>query len=279
MLPDSFDIQGHRGARGLYPENTIPGFRAALDFGVTTLEMDVVISKDRRVVVSHDPWIAAAICLQPDGRRIPYLRERRLRIYEMTYREIAAYDCGSLRHPRFRKQRNIRAAKPLLADVVNAAERHVHDTSREPVFYSIETKTRPDWDGIYHPDPDTFARLLLDVLEAGGIVERAIVQSFDVRTLQSVKRIDPSVRLSLLVDRKKVQGLEGNLDALGFVPAIYSPHHARVDRALVERARGRGLDVIPWTVNDVERMLYLRDLGVGGLITDYPDVAVRELRS
>ncbi|MEX2399378.1 MAG: glycerophosphodiester phosphodiesterase family protein, partial [Rhodothermales bacterium] len=196
MTPASFDIQGHRGARGLYPENTIPGFLAALDLGIPTLEMDVVISRDERVVVSHDPWMARSICKKPDGSRIPILRERSLRIYEMPYREIAEYDCGTLPSKEFKEQAKIPAAKPLLLDVLESSERHIAETGRAAAFYSIETKSRPEWDGIYHPDPETFTRLLIAVLEDAGVTDRAIVQSFDVRTLRHVKRMNPSMRLS-----------------------------------------------------------------------------------
>ncbi len=277
MMPDSFDIQGHRGARGLLPENTIPGFLAALDLGATTLEMDVVVSKDHRVVVSHDPWCARAICLQPDGSRIPLLRERTHRIYEMTYRQVAAYDCGSLQAPGFRRQRNRPAVKPLLEDVIDEAERHAAKIGRTVCCYSIETKSRPEWDGIYHPDPPTFARLLLDAVEKMKVTDRTIVQSFDVRTLQEVKRMNRSVRLSLLVGKRKAADLDVNVRRLGFDPSIYSPHEASVDEALIARAHERGLRIIPWTVNQAARMVRLRDLGADGLITDYPDVAVREL--
>lgn len=277
MTPDAFDIQGHRGARGLFPENTIPGFIAALDIGVTTLEMDVVISKDRQVVVSHDPWFARAICLRPDGRRIPRFARRRHRLYHMTYEEIAAFDAGTLRHPDFPRQQCVSAAKPLLSQVIDASERHVEATGRDPVYYSIETKSRRKWEDIYHPDPTTFTSLLIDVLRTAGVLERSIVQSFDVRTLHCVKRMTPPLRLSLLVRRKRARRVDRRLSALGFVPSIYSPDHHAVDASLIEHVHGRGMSVIPWTVNDPERMVRLRDMGVDGLITDYPDAAVREL--
>lgn len=277
MTPNAFDIQGHRGARGLFPENTIPGFIAALDIGVRTLEMDVVISKDRQVVVSHDPWFARAICLRPDGRRIPRFARRRHRLYDMTYDEIGAYDAGTLLHPEFPRQQCLSSAKPLLSDVIDVSERHVEATGRAPVFYSIETKSRRKWENIYHPDPSTFTRLLFEVLRAGGVLERSVIQSFDVRTLQCVKRMMPPLRLSLLVRRERARRLDRNLSALGFVPSIYSPDYRAVDAALIEQAHGRGLSIVPWTVNDPEHMVRLRDMGVDGLITDYPDVAVREL--
>ncbi len=273
--PPSFDLQGHRGARGLMPENTIPAFLKALELGVTTLEMDVVISADSQVVVSHDPWFSPEICTLPSGEPIPDAAAHTYRLFEMTYAEIARFDCGSRGHPRFPRQQKMKIAKPLLRDVIRTAEAYVAQHGRAPVYYNIETKSSPAGDGRFHPPPEVFVRLLHDVLIEAGITERAIVQSFDVRTLQATRRRDPSLRLALLVEAQDDPGFAVNLEHLGFTPAIYSPDYHLVDAALIEAAHARGIEVIPWTVNTPEEMQRLRTLGVDGLITDYPDVAVK----
>lgn len=275
--PDGFDLQGHRGARGRRPENTWPAFRFALEQGVTTLEMDVVISGDGQVVVSHEPWMNADICTAPDGTPISPDRAQQHNLYRMPYREIAAYDCGRRGHPAFPEQNAEPASKPLLRTVVARAEAFVHDTGRAPVFYNIETKSRPAWEGRFHPSPNVFAQALIDAVQEAGISARTIVQSFDPRTLRYIRTAAPGLRLALLVGYEAEGALAEQVEALGFVPQVYSPDHRLVDPALIEAAHRRGMQVIPWTVNDPEAMQRLADLGVDGLITDYPDRA-RHLR-
>lgn len=270
--PDGFDLQGHRGARGLLPENTIPAFRRALELGVTTLELDVVVSGDSQVVVSHEPWMSATICTQPDGTPVPAERDTAFNLFEMPYAEIARFDCGSRGHPDFPEQEAVAAAKPLLHEVVQMAEAYADEHDRAPVFYNVETKSRPDWDGAYHPVPARFTELLYAVLEEEGVAERTTIQSFDPRTLQAARALDPSLSLALLVGREG-GGLEENVAALGFTPTIYSPDHRLVDAALIEAAQAQGMEVIPWTVNAPDDMERLQQLGVDGLITDYPDRA------
>lgn len=276
-LADVFDVQGHRGARGLLPENTIPAFLKALDLGVTTLELDVVIAKDSTVVVSHEPWMSATICTQPNGEPVPAETQEAFRIFEMTYEEVARFDCGSRGNLRFPRQEKLSVAKPRLRDVIEAAEAHLREHNLPPVQYNIETKARPAWDGSFTPDPETFTRLLYDVLVETGIKDRTILQSFDVRTLRVGRDLDPSWRLALLVERDGDQGLAANLETLGFMPAIYSPDYRLVKADMVREAHDRGMLVIPWTVNTLDAMQRLKALGVDGLITDFPDVGVQLL--
>src|SRR6267378_2929220 len=120
-----FDIQGHRGARGLKPENTIPAFLTALDTGVTTLEMDVIVTRDKQVVVSHEPWMSAAICSDRAGKPINEKEEKKYNLYRMTYEEVKQFDCGSRGNVKFPEQEKMYAAKPLLSDVMVAVENHI----------------------------------------------------------------------------------------------------------------------------------------------------------
>lgn len=269
-----FEIQGHRGARGLAPENTIPAFLTALEIGVPTLEMDVVITKDEEVVVSHEPWFSRSICRLPDGRRIPYYQTRSHRIFAMTYEDVAAFDAGSLVHARFPDQKLESAPKPLLRDVIRTSNARADELGRPRPDFSIETKSRPSWEGRYHPDPSTFARLLIGVLEDEGVARRSIIQSFDVRTLREARRTAEHIRLSLLVIRRRAQRPAANLSRLGFTPDIYSPDQRAVDPPLVRRVHEQGMRLIPWTVNDLARMRELKAMGCDGLITDFPDRAM-----
>ena len=273
ISPPEFDIQGHRGARGLAPENTLPSFLRALEFGVHTLEMDVVISGDEEVVVSHDPWFSRAICLRPDGGRIPFHRARSHRIFDLTYDRIACFDVGSLPHPDFPDQRLETASKPLLRDVIRKSDAYAEQLGRPRPHYSIETKSRPSWEGRYHPAPATFVRLLIGVLREEGVAGRSIIQSFDGRTLREARREGDPLRLSLLLRRRDARRVDANLRRLGFTPHIYSPDHRAVNAMMVRQCHEKRMKVIPWTVNDPSRMLALKDMGCDGLITDYPDRA------
>lgn len=273
MAPRGFDLQGHRGARGLAPENTMAAFRKALELGVPTLEMDVVVTKDSQVVVSHDPWMSSTICSLPSGEPIPPSEGRQYRIYEMTYDEVKQFDCGTRGHPDFPEQEAMAAHKPLLRDVIQMAETYMAQEERPPVFYNIETKSLPASDGTFHPPPEAFAQLVYDVVVETSVQVRTTLQSFDVRTLQVAEQEDWPVRLALLVGAGDDEGLRENLDRLGFRPDIYSPDHRLVDRKLVIQAHGWGMKVIPWTVNDPATMRRLQELGVDGLITDYPNRA------
>jgi glycerophosphoryl diester phosphodiesterase len=285
-VPSGFDLQGHRGARGLAPENTLPAFRKALDLGVTTLELDVVISKDGKVVVSHEPWMSGTICRRPDGTPIPEDEETEHNIYAMSAEDVARYDCGTREHPRFPEQTLQMARKPLLRDVVERAEAVADSTGRPPVFYNVETKIRPEWEGTFTPGPEPFARAVVEVLQEAGVASRSTVQSFDPRTLEVVRRLDSTPRIALLISERFDRGLNENLAMLSFRPDIYSPAHALVDADLmadVERLNAGQdrppLQVIPWTVNENADMHRLIDRGVDGLITDYPDRALKVVRN
>lgn len=277
QAPDGFDLQGHRGARGLAPENSLPAFRRALELEVTTLELDVVISGDGKVVVSHEPWMSDVICTTPDGEPVPEGSEREHNMFEMTYDEIKAYDCGSRAHPRFPEQVQEPVHKPLLRDVIDMAESYASTHDRGPLFYNVETKIRPKWEETFTPDPDAFADAVLQVLDDTGVMRRSTIQSFDPRTLIVANARKQPVRLALLIASSAEKGVPENLKMLPFTPDIYSPDYTLVTEAMIAGAHHRDMDVIPWTVNDPDEMERLVALGVDGLITDYPDRAVAVL--
>jgi len=265
----TIDFQGHRGCRGLMPENTIPAFKKALDFGVETLEMDVVITKDKEVILSHEPWFSHEICLDPNGEEIAQEEETVHRIYEMTYEETKAYDAGLKPHPRFPEQKKLEVSKPLLSDVIKESEYYAEQLERSRPFYNIETKCRPEGDSTYHPAPEEFVDLVVAVIQKHGIEDRAIIQSFDIRTLQVAKSKYPKIKLALLIENLKSP--EKNIETLGFTPDIYSPNYTLVNDKLISFSKEKGMKVIPWTVNETSEMEKLIALGVDGIITDFPD--------
>lgn len=278
-----FDVQGHRGARGLMPENTIPAFLLAMDSGVTTIEMDLAITADQRVVVSHEPWMSAAYCLDPDGQRITEQQEKQFNIYKMTYETVAKWDCGSAGNARFPKQAKMKIHKPLLEEVMKAVEDHLRNVTKYEVDYNIEIKSEPEGDNLFHPSPEVFSDLVYQLIDQYLPWDRVVIQSFDFRVLKYWHQKYPNVRLSALVENKK--SIQANLNALGFVPDIYSPEYTTLTKQSVEqlhalvpdrdkKAKKKGrLRVIPWTVNEEKEMLRLKQIGVDGIITDYPDRA------
>lgn len=266
-VPDGFDWQGHRGARGLLPENTVPAFLHALEYHeVRTLELDLAVSKDRQLIVSHEPWFNPDICRQPGGAAIPRGEAEKFLIYQMTAAEIRAFDCGSCGNPRFPQQKPLTVHKPTLRETVEAVRAAF---PQKNVHWNIEIKSRPEWDGLRTPPVREFAQLMVDELRALGLEQAANVQSFDPRVLQAVRAINPDLRVALLVEN--LQSLDSNLTRLGFRPEIYSPYYLLVDEKLVRRCHEHGIKLIPWTVNEVSAMRRLVRLGVDGIITDYPD--------
>jgi glycerophosphoryl diester phosphodiesterase len=265
-----WDLQGHRGARGLAPENTIPSFLRALDYGVDTIELDLAVSSDGRLIVSHEPWMNPEICRDPAGNPIEG-DGRQFNIFRMTADSVAGFDCGSWGHPRFPNQTPESVAKPVLDDAIAAIEAEAARRGLAPLRYNIETKIQPGWEGEYTPEPEEFARLVHEVVVRTGIRGRAILQSFDERTLIAMNTIDPDMPLALLVENSA--GLAANLDRLPFKPDIYSPYHLFVHPGLRDSTREMGILLIPWTVNHTTDMRRLLDFGVDGIITDYPDSA------
>ncbi|GAA4436260.1 glycerophosphodiester phosphodiesterase family protein [Pontibacter saemangeumensis] len=269
----AFDTQGHRGARGLFPENTLPAMQAALDLGVTTLEMDAHISRDGQVLLSHDPYINPAHELLPDGSEIPAADKKKYVLYNMDYSDIRAFDVGSKRYSSFPEQQLMPAYKPLLSEVLDYTQAYLKKHRLPQVFYNIETKLKPETDSKYHPAPEEFVARLMEVLEEKQLLPWVIIQSFDVRTLQVLHQKFPQVKTALLVEN--TSGFEKNLKKLGFTPTIYSPAHRLVTPALIAAAHQQRIRVIPWTVNELEEMRRLKQMGVDGIISDYPNLFLK----
>ena len=267
MPTRELDIQGHRGARGLMPENTIPAFIEALKYGVTTLELDLAVSKDSLLVVSHEPWMNENICLDNQGNRIE--GEMKFNLHQMTYDEIKEFDCGSLGNPRFPEQKKIKTVKPLLIDVIKAVNEHIDTNNMKPVKYNMEIKSMPQGDNLFHPTPEVFSNLLVDFLTENDLLDVTTVQSFDFRVIQYFNQKFPDVSLALLIENEL--SIQKNLDSLGFNPDVYSCYFKLLDPSKVEFLHNANIKVIPWTVNEIADMQELIDWGVDGLITDYPN--------
>jgi glycerophosphoryl diester phosphodiesterase len=293
-LPASaFDLQGHRGARGLAPENTIPGFEAALKIGVTTLELDTAMTKDNVLVVSHDSFLNPEHTRGPDGA---FLKAQGPAIRSLTFDELQRYDVGRIQPgtayaARFPMQKGADGVRiPKLTDVFDLVKRNGADHIR----FNIETKLTPT-SGADTPDPETFATALVKAIQDAGLTTRASIQSFDWRTLMVAKRIAPAIeRVCLTIQSPGEDNIRRNIpgpspwtagldvdDHGGSVPrlvkaadcAVWSPYYRNLTAALVKEAHDLGLKVIPWTVNEMADLELVYQTGIDGIISDYPDRA------
>lgn len=287
----ALDIQGHRGARGLAPENTLPAFAAALSIGATTLEFDAGITRDGAVIIAHDRALNPDIARGPDGA---YVTAPAPSFHSLTLAEIKAYDVGTLRDgsnyaKTFAEQKPVPGARvPALGELAALVRKSGNTTVR----FNVETKLSP-----LAPDetvdPETFAATLVAALRAEGIADRSTIQSFDWRTLKAAQRIAPEIPTVCLTIARgagdNVQiGKEGaspwlaGLDVDDFggsVPrlvkgagcAVWSPFFRDVTPQSLAEAKSQGLGTVVWTVNDRADMMRLIDMGVDGIITDFPD--------
>jgi len=287
----AFDLQGHRGARGHRPENTLPAFEHALRTGVTTLELDLALTADGVVVVSHDPVLHADLARGPDGQWLgsPVV------IHRTSWQQLQQYDVGRLRpgsdYARaFAQQQPVDGTRiPTLAAVFELAQR----LGASHVQFNVETKMdlrTPQ----NTPAPEAFVRAVLEVVRRAGVEGRVTVQSFDWRTLQQVQRLAPRLRTAYLtVQSERGSNLDDAQATAGFrlaehgsVPRlvkaaggrVWSPNFAALTGPLVREAQSLGLQVIPWTVNEPADIARVLDLGVDGIISDYPDRVRAELQ-
>ncbi|WP_193182262.1 glycerophosphodiester phosphodiesterase [Nisaea sediminum] len=288
---DAVEIQGHRGARGLLPENSLPAFARALDLGVDVLELDTVITADGIAVIHHDRALSPELA-RKNGSWI----ETEVPLRALTSEELAAYDIGRIRpgsryEKRFPGQQPVDGTRvPRLADLF----RLIKDRANVNVRFNIETKRSP-----LHPsdtpDPESFARTVIDTARDAGMAHRVALQSFDWSTLIAAKRIDPAIpTVCLTAEARWLDNLEigkdgaspwlGGLDiddhggsvqktAKAAGCAVWSPYYRNVTKEAVEAAHAEGLTVVVWTVNETTDMKRMVDLGVDGIITDYPDRA------
>lgn len=268
--PNVTDWQGHRGARGLLPENTIPSMLKALEYPVTTLECDLAVTRDSQLVLSHEPWMSAEICSHPDGRPVSEEEAEELLIFQMSLAEVQSFDCGKRGHPRFTRQVAMPSIKPTLSQMVESVDAYCVKNSLPQPRFNIEIKSEPEWYGARCPEPGTFARLVLQNLDRLGITERTCVQSFDPQVLNALHAQNPAVITAFLVEN--TDGVEANLKRLSFVPTIYSPDYKLLQGDIVTLLHNKSMKVIPWTVNTAESMQVLLQWGVDGIITDYPDL-------
>ena len=265
------EVIGHSGARGLVPENTIPSFLRALHEGVTGLHMGVAISGDGNVVVSREPWVSSRICVDSLGKNIPISEDKKLNIYTMSLKEIQSYDCGSKYLPELPNQEKISLSKPLLQELIATCERLIKSDRLYQANYFIEINSAPTNDYIYHPPPKEYIKTVVDLVDQYLPRERVKIMSSDFRILQILDQDYPDIESGLVFESSlSVQQI---VDSLGFVPKNMHPFQDFVNAEMIKQAHAITSEVIPFTINLTKDLIHLFDLGVDGIITDYPDSA------
>lgn len=263
-----FSAEAHRGGRGLVPENTILAMKDAMNYpATTTLEMDTHITKDGKVVVTHDDYLSPGFMLSPDGKEI---QAKKYNVFKMDYATLKAFDIGTKFHKDFPQQKKVKTYIPLLADLIDSVQHEIKAKNKKQYFYNIETKCSAKGDGVTNPTPDVFVKLLVEVIKAKKIEPYVVIQSFDMRTIRILNKEYPQLKTSFLVNNKK--SYEENIAELGFKPFIISPAYKMVDAQFIKQAHTDGVKVVPWTVNTAEEIADLKALGVDGIITDYTNL-------
>ena len=265
-----FNKEGHRGTRGLMPENTIASMYKAIDYDVNTVEVDVVVSKDKKVVISHDIYFHPEITTTPDGKYLDSKEAQKHLLYQMDYDSIKKYDVGLKPHKEFPQQQKIAAYKPLMSELIDSTEWYAGSKGKK-VMYNIELKTNAAYDGTRQPPVEETVDLVMQVVKEKKLENHCYLQSFDFRPLQILHKKYPAIVTAVLISDKDKRTFEQQLDELGYTPAMYSPHYSLVNAQLIAACHQRGIKIIPWTVNTKEDMKRLKELGVDGIITDYPN--------
>jgi glycerophosphoryl diester phosphodiesterase len=273
--PSGFPVfykEGHRGTRGLMPENTIPAMIKGLETGANIIEVDIYITKDDQVLIAHDPYVNVAHSLFDDGREIPKEEAKKYVWHQMNYADIRKFDVGSKPFPAYPQQQKIKTYMPLLGELIDSVEQYTTSNNRPKAIYNIEVKTSVRFDSLgYNASPEVMMKAVMDVVKSKNIGNRFYVQSFDFRPLQVVHQQYPGVVIGFLTD-SKTMSVEDNLKKLGFTPDIYSPHYKLVTAEMVVACKAHKMKLVPWTVNTAEEMKTLVQQGVNGIITDYPNL-------
>ncbi len=264
-------VHGHRGSRGTVPENTLPAFEAALLAGADVLELDLGVTKDNVVVVSHEPNVTPERCIDMGGNRLL----KPIPIRSLTLAELKTYDCGTLTNPKFPQQVPVPGEHmPTLEEVFALVKGSAHEAAKKTEF-NIETKIFP-YDPSLTPSPEEFAGLVAEVVKKHGMEKRTIVQSFDVRTLKAIKKIAPAIRTSQLTH----ESLVDIVPALKAAKAdIWSPNYRWITPEVVKEVQAAGIKVAPWTINSKSEWDQVIAAGVDAIITDYPAALANHLET
>lgn len=270
LKPTLFYTVGHRGTRGLMPENTIQAMKKAIDLGCNTIEMDIHITKDGQVIVYHDNSFNPDYTLLPGSKEFTEGDRKKYTFYQMNYTDIRKFIIGEKKYSSFPQQKQVTCYTPLLSELIDSVEAYTKTNKLPEVNYLIEIKSNPLTDGFEQPAPDILVDKMMAVINTREISKRFIIQSFDIRPLKVMHQKYPEIPVGLLAGDRKISMSE-NLSAMGFNPDFYNPHYGMVTPELIDSCHKKGMLIVPWTINEIADMQRMKKLKVDGIITDYPN--------
>jgi glycerophosphoryl diester phosphodiesterase len=258
---DKLEIYGHRGFRGSYPENSLIGFQKAIELGITGIELDVVVNKDKQLVISHEPFFQSSFCLDSSGNEIK--NERIFNIYNLTQKEIASFDCGSKYYDKFPEQKKLKTTKPLFQELVSLNE--INST-----IILLEIKSTPSEYNYSQPEPSMYSDLILGELKKFTNKSNIRIMSFDKAILEQIHKKDSEYPLIYLTYMPK--SVKSLLKELSFKPFALGMFYPTIRKKSAHYLHHRSIKLFAWTVNDLKWKNKLMKLNIDGIITDYPDL-------
>ena len=251
-------VVGHRGCRGVMPENTIESFREAINRGADGIEWDVVVNGEGKLVISHEPYFHRDFCQDPEGNDIQ--NESLYNIYKMSQAEIETFDCGTKIHKNFPDQQKVKTIKPLLSDVVKS----LPEIRRKLIFFEIKSDV-PEY-GRSQPYPNDYVKLILNEVKEYGLASICYM-SFDKNILEELHKMDPNLNLIYLSEKK---GIKKSLEQLSFKPNSVGLYFKTINKRSIKLLREQNIGVYAWTVNNVDEAHEMMEFAIDGIITDYP---------
>lgn len=259
---------GHRGCRGILPENTIIGFNKALSLGADGIEWDVIVNKDNQLVISHEPYADAQYCLDPQGNTFSKKKEKDYNFYQMDLDEIQSFDCGTNGNTKFPSQQKIKSVKPTVQEAFKLLE-----IADKTILFEIKSEEK-DY-GIFQPEPSKYAEIIAQEVENYEFKSNIIFMCFDANLLNELHAILPDFRYVYLT-YLPMKPIKSFLTDIEFTPYALGMYHVTISKKDVKKANLEGVKIFAWTVNNKKQCEKLINSGVEGIITDYPDRIKRQ---
>lgn len=260
----NYEVFGHRGCRGLLPENTIPAFQKALSLPIDGIEWDVVVNKDSQLIISHEPVMDATYCLDENGKEFSKSKEKNYNIFQMTTAEVKQFDCGSKPNPNFPQQEKIKLFKPTLQEAFQQL-----NLSKATILFEI--KSVPKEYNKYQPTPEVYAAIIAKEIANFPYKQNIIFMCFDKNMLEAMHKLLPNYRYIYLT-YLPFKSSNNFIDDLSFKPYALGMYHATATKKAIKKAHSEGVKVFAWTVNKIEIADKLKRFAIDGIITDYPNI-------